>query len=60
MLRANPWPLVDHSREKVRKRGGWAFKDGASTLLGAKLALCKYEQLLKKPGPFYDENKWYE
>lgn len=41
-------------------RGEWAFRGGESTPLGAEPRLCKYEQLHEKPGPFYDENRWYE
>ena len=41
-------------------RGEWAFRDGESMPLGDKPRLCKYEQLYEKPGPFYDESRWFE
>jgi phytanoyl-CoA hydroxylase len=41
-------------------RGEWAFRDGASTPLGAEPEICKYEQLREKPGPFYIEPTWTE
>ena len=42
------------------ERGEWAFKDGISTPLGPEPEICKYEQLREKPGPFYQDDKWYE
>ena len=52
--------IQSYVRASTSERGEWAFKDGVSTPLGAEPVLCKYEQLLEKPGPFYDESKWYE
>ena len=40
--------------------GEWAFRDGVSVPLGDEPVLCKYEQLFEKPGPFYNDDKWYE
>jgi ectoine hydroxylase-related dioxygenase (phytanoyl-CoA dioxygenase family) len=41
-------------------RGEWAFREGASTPLGAEPEICKYEQLRERPGPFYIESDWTE
>jgi len=40
-------------------RGEWAFRDGVSVPLGAEPEICKYEKLREKPGPFYEDSKWY-
>jgi hypothetical protein len=37
-----------------------AFRGGESIPLGSEPEICKYEALREKPGPFYDENKWFE
>jgi hypothetical protein len=41
-------------------RGEWAFRGGVSTALGPAPKICKYEQLLERPGPFYIETDWTE
>jgi hypothetical protein len=51
--------IQSYVRASSSERGEWAFRDGVSVPLGAEPALCKYEQLLEKPGPFYSENTWY-
>jgi len=40
------------------EHGEWAFRDGESTPLGPEPRICKYEQLLERPGPFYIESDW--
>lgn len=52
--------IQSYVRASTSERGEWAFRDGVSTPLGAEPVLCKYEQLFEKPGPFYDDSKWYE
>ena len=52
--------IQSYVRASTSERGEWAFKDGVSTPLGTEPVLCKYEHLFEKPGPFYDESKWYE
>jgi ectoine hydroxylase-related dioxygenase (phytanoyl-CoA dioxygenase family) len=52
--------IQSYVRADTSERGEWAFRDGVSTPLGDEPVLCKYEQLYEKPGPFYDENRWYE
>jgi hypothetical protein len=41
------------------ERGEWAFRDGQPVPLGPEPAICKYEQLRERPGPFYEDTKWY-
>ncbi len=52
--------IQSYVRACTSERGEWAFRDGVSTPLGAEPVICKYEQLIEKPGPFYDESKWFE
>lgn len=52
--------IQSYVRASTSDRGEWAFRDGVSTPLGVEPVLCKYEQLFEKPGPFYDESKWFE
>lgn len=52
--------IQSYVRASTSQRGEWAFRNGVSTPLGAEPVLCKYEQLLEKPGPFYSEDKWFE
>ena len=40
-------------------RGEWAFRDGQPVPLGPVPEICKYEKLREKPGPFYEDSKWY-
>ncbi|MCC7050103.1 MAG: phytanoyl-CoA dioxygenase family protein [Alphaproteobacteria bacterium] len=40
-------------------RGEWAFRDGKPVPLGPVPEICKYEKLREKPGPFYEDSKWY-
>lgn len=40
-------------------RGEWAFRNGETVPLGETPRVCKYEQLLTNPGPFYSDDKWY-
>lgn len=44
--------------EDAPDRGEWTFRDGVSTPLGVTPNICKYEQLLEKPGPFYMDDNW--
>ena len=41
-------------------RGEWAFRDGQSVPLGDTPVICKYEELLENPGPFYADDDWSE
>ncbi|MGY8998201.1 MAG: phytanoyl-CoA dioxygenase family protein, partial [Alphaproteobacteria bacterium] len=41
-------------------RGEWAFRDGQSIPLGETPEICKYEELLENPGPFYADDDWSE
>jgi ectoine hydroxylase-related dioxygenase (phytanoyl-CoA dioxygenase family) len=41
------------------ERGEWAFRDGKPVPLGPEPAICKYEKLHERPGPFYEDTKWY-
>ncbi len=52
--------IQSYVRADTSERGEWAFRGGISTPLGPEPVICKYEALLEKPGPFYDENKWFE
>ena len=52
--------IQSYVRASTSDRGEWAFRDGVSTPLGSEPEICKYEALREKPGPFYDENTWYE
>ena len=52
--------IQSYVRAATSQRGEWAFREGVSTPLGPEPVLCKYEQLIEKPGPFYDESKWFE
>jgi len=40
-------------------RGERTFRDGEPVPLGKEPVICKYEKLLEKPGPFYEDSKWY-
>jgi ectoine hydroxylase-related dioxygenase (phytanoyl-CoA dioxygenase family) len=42
------------------ERGEWAFRDGKPVRLGAEPEICKYEALRERPGPFYEDTKWYQ
>ncbi len=44
---------------ETSERGEWAFRDGEPVPLGAEPVVCKYEKLHEKPGPFYEDSKWY-
>ncbi len=52
--------ISSYVRASDTERGEWAFRDGVSTPLGAEPRICKYEQLLERPGPFYIEEDWTE
>ena len=52
--------IQSYVRAANSERGEWAFRDGISTPLGPEPEICKYEQLRQKPGPFYQDDKWYE
>jgi len=52
--------IQSYVRASTSQRGEWAFRDGQSMPLGAEPEVCKYEQLREKPGPFYDESRWFE
>ncbi|HEY6484558.1 MAG TPA: phytanoyl-CoA dioxygenase family protein [Steroidobacteraceae bacterium] len=52
--------INSYVRAEDSDRGEWAFRGGVSTPLGPEPALCKYEQLREKPGPFYIEPAWTE
>jgi ectoine hydroxylase-related dioxygenase (phytanoyl-CoA dioxygenase family) len=52
--------INSYVRASDSERGEWAFRDGASTPLGAEPQICKYEQLRERPGPFYIEADWTE
>jgi phytanoyl-CoA hydroxylase len=52
--------IQSYVRAATSQRGEWAFRDGESVPLGAEPEICKYEQLREKPGPFYDESRWFE
>ncbi len=41
------------------ERGEWAFRDGVPVPLGPEPEICKYEALRERPGPFYEDTKWY-
>ena len=52
--------INSYVRANDSDRGEWAFKDGQSKALGTEPAICKYEQLRERPGPFYIESDWTE
>jgi phytanoyl-CoA hydroxylase len=52
--------IQSYVRASTSERGEWAFRDGVSTPMGAEPVLCKYEQLLERPGPFYSDDRWFE
>jgi ectoine hydroxylase-related dioxygenase (phytanoyl-CoA dioxygenase family) len=52
--------IQSYVRASTSQRGEWAFRGGESIPLGPEPEICKYEALREKPGPFYDENKWFE
>jgi ectoine hydroxylase-related dioxygenase (phytanoyl-CoA dioxygenase family) len=52
--------INSYVRADSTERGEWAFRDGQSVPLGPEPKLCKYEQLVERPGPFYIEDRWYE
>ena len=52
--------INSYVRADDSERGEWAFRDGVSTGLGLEPAICKYEQLRERPGPFYIESNWTE
>ena len=52
--------IQSYVRADSSERGEWAFRGGESVPLGSEPEICKYEALREKPGPFYDENKWFE
>jgi ectoine hydroxylase-related dioxygenase (phytanoyl-CoA dioxygenase family) len=52
--------INSYVRANDSDRGEWAFKDGQSKGLGSEPAICKYEQLRERPGPFYIESDWTE
>lgn len=52
--------IQSYVRAATSQRGEWAFRGGESVPLGPQPEICKYEQLREKPGPFYDESRWFE
>jgi len=52
--------INSYVRAADSERGEWAFRDGVSTPLGVEPAICKYEQLRERPGPFYIQSDWTE
>ena len=52
--------IQSYVRASTSQRGEWAFRAGESIPLGPEPEICKYEALREKPGPFYDENRWFE
>jgi ectoine hydroxylase-related dioxygenase (phytanoyl-CoA dioxygenase family) len=52
--------INSYVRASDSERGEWAFRGGVSTALGTEPKICKYEQLLERPGPFYIESDWTE
>jgi ectoine hydroxylase-related dioxygenase (phytanoyl-CoA dioxygenase family) len=52
--------INSYVRASDSERGEWAFRGGVSTALGTEPKICKYEQLLERPGPFYIETDWTE
>ncbi len=42
------------------ERGEWAFRGGMSVPLGPEPAICRYEDLKERPGPFYVDDDWTE
>ena len=52
--------IQSYVRASTSQRGEWAFRGGESIPLGEEPEICKYEALREKPGPFYDENRWFE
>jgi ectoine hydroxylase-related dioxygenase (phytanoyl-CoA dioxygenase family) len=52
--------IQSYVRASTSERGEWAFRAGESVPLGPEPEICKYEALRDKPGPFYDENTWFE
>ena len=52
--------INSYVRADDSERGEWAFRGGVSTALGLEPAICKYEQLRERPGPFYVESNWTE
>jgi ectoine hydroxylase-related dioxygenase (phytanoyl-CoA dioxygenase family) len=52
--------INSYVRADDSERGEWAFRNGVSTALGPEPAICKYEQLRERPGPFYIESNWTE
>jgi ectoine hydroxylase-related dioxygenase (phytanoyl-CoA dioxygenase family) len=52
--------INSYVRADDSERGEWAFRGGVSTALGLEPAICKYEQLRERPGPFYIESNWTE
>ncbi|MGF1611929.1 MAG: phytanoyl-CoA dioxygenase family protein [Kiloniellales bacterium] len=52
--------LSSYVRADASERGEWAFKEGVSTPLGDKPALCKDDRLLEDFGPVYDTSVWWQ
>lgn len=51
--------INSYVRADSTERGEWTFKNGRSTPLGREPQLCKYEDLYRKPGPYYVEDQWW-
>lgn len=51
--------INSYVRADSTRRGEWAFKGGSSTPLGAEPQLCKYEDLYRRPGPYYITDEWW-
>ncbi|MBU3739019.1 MAG: phytanoyl-CoA dioxygenase family protein [Rhodoferax sp.] len=58
--RDRAFAIQSYVRADTTDRGEWAFRDGVSVPLGAQPHICKYEALHERPGPFYDETRWWE
>lgn len=51
--------LSSYARADKSPRGEWAFREGRSVPLGPEPQVCKYLELHERPGPFYEDSRWY-
>lgn len=51
--------LSSYARAAKSPRGEWTFRDGLSIPLGPEPQVCKYLALHERPGPFYEDERWY-
>ncbi len=57
--RDRAFALSSYTRAAQSPRGEWAFRDGHSVPLGPEPQVCKYLELHQRPGPFYEDERWY-